>query len=372
MYNILQGNNCEKYTKDLWELIQVKDGRRLQSPLPRVLTEEHFLTKIASLPNFNNTVFRVNPLLLESYMEMRFERLEINGQGSTLHFLMTYPIATASSFLKTYRVRQTGFFVGREHVSLKLPERLVDVNGKLRRFKCLAEFLDLCRVEQVEGLSSCIFESTNTSKCELDTTTNELLDLQFINLKSGLLITSLYPIHVWGKGSNAKKMVTIGESESSAHFLPWQDYSSIVVVDSNGEGQLVTPPESQHSTFVTLSSDYVDYNIGLLFGNLTTTNTTNTTMNDLQTIWREIEQQRSHLNNISNHLKSVVQNGAAGSSFLWDQLPLYLHIGQSIFVLYIVVQIVLCIKRSCNPLEKSHKLEPSAPPEHINADNVMV
>ena len=300
--------------------------------LPHSLRDVKTLKAISSLPRFNGTIYKTEPRLLKSYMELRLERLHLDDAGATFYYTLTYPVLTRSSLIPTFRVEQTGFIVNGRHMMLDLPNQVALIDGRYHEYGCGQNIFDLCRINTTTIKQSCLQESLSDGMCS--TIPSDCGDMCSINTKSGLLLTTNHAIHAFlRKDSKEKQMVTVPPVTMSAHFIPWMNYSSVVVM---GNGRVIEPPEDQDYEFnILINSNYVNYTTPII------DNVLSVDKSGLAILQAQIEHHKSMIDNITLHLKPETSND---DDSIWSQLALYLHYGQILFLLYLLAQVIICVR----------------------------
>ena len=326
--------NIEQYGSDLESLANV-DASGILLRLPHSLRDFKTLKAIASLPRFNGTIYKTEPRLLKSYMELHLERLHLDDAGATFYYTLTYPVLTKSSLIPTFRVEQTGFIVNGRHMMLDLPNQLALIDGRYHEYDCGQNIFDLCRINTTTIRPSCLQESLTDGLCSM--IPSDCGDMCSINTRSGLLLTTNHAIHAFlRRDSKEKQMVTIPPVSMSAHFIPWMNYSSVVVM---GNGRVIEPPVGQDYEFnILINSDYVNYTTPI-FNNVLSVDESG-----LAVLQEQIEQQKLTIDNITLHIETVKTGMSNDGDSIWSNLSLYLHLGQTIFLLYLLAQLIMCVR----------------------------
>ena len=326
--------NIEQYGSDLESLANV-DASGILLRLPHSLRDFKTLKAIASLPRFNGTIYKTEPRLLKSYMELHLERLHLDDAGATFYYTLTYPVLTKSSLIPTFRVEQTGFIVNGTHMMLDLPNQLALIDGRYHEYDCGQNIFDLCRINTTTIRPSCLQESLTDGLCSM--IPSDCGDMCSINTRSGLLLTTNHAIHAFlRRDSKEKQMVTIPPVSMSAHFIPWMNYSSVVVM---GNGRVIEPPVGQDYEFnILINSDYVNYTTPI-FNNVLSVDESG-----LAVLQEQIEQQKLTIDNITLHIETVKTGMSNDGDSIWSNLSLYLHLGQTIFLLYLLAQLIMCVR----------------------------
>ena len=332
--------NSEQYGSYLFEMSDINSAGMLASDF----LDDETLERIASLSKFDGTIYRSDPSLLTSYSELHLVRQHFEKEGVVFYYTLLFPVLTDTSLVGTYKVEQTGFFVDGKHMMLSMPRQLALIDGRYVEFECKNYIFDLCRIDKKAIIPSCLQVNESLPHELCSTIPADCGDTQCtINSMNGVLVTTKHAIHAFvTMNDGGKRMETIQPSPTHAFFLPWRNYSSVVVMGNRRE--IKPPMDLDHKFHIISNSDYINWTSPVL------EEVPKLELSEVALLRSELAQFKNDLHNISQHITKEKKDESANDdstwASIWSRIRLYLHFGQLIFVIYLAVQFILLIRKA--------------------------
>ena len=228
-----QSYNTIRYVQKVQRIMDLSVDR-LHLKLETLIDEAILKAFVSNHDEFNNTIFKEDPLELPKYSEVSLARINVTSRFLTIDAIVSFPILGEESLIPKFLVYQVGFMIIEDNnttlcVKHVLPEHVMVYNERVYDIEgCGGSYpFGICRVDldNLDGHLSC-FGGESSRTCPqyqvMCSTSN------YINLESGILFVT-NSTAMRSTSTTEQRMMKIPSLNATATYISWNNTMAVLI-----------------------------------------------------------------------------------------------------------------------------------------------